>query len=470
MSTPEDQVTSALSVLQAPAQSPEGKQWGANYLKEHPQGVDTSGEASLLQQYDIDAEDARQALRDAREHLASQRMDPKILAYNFAAAMMAPSKYGVGSQWSDAAKAIGSYDQQAQELEQRKAQEDVPLAEKLSAVNNQSLNARLALQELKERTQGSMLNTALRATAATKGAQSPIGKMVEDKLGVGALQTDEGKKLFDAYVAQQHPDVGEGGMAPQDIDLAGDRYYETGQLPPLGMGKEATALRQQILHSATLRATGKRQPVTDESGQGASSAITGNAASNKAGAATLTDMTKRTAMADSSEQTALTNLGLVRHYLQDADQSGAPIWNTLSNKIRAGVFGDPDVSAYRNAIATARNEYARVISMATGAQGLTDHAMKEGQKLFPDDLAPEQFEKNFQVAQQEMANRTASLHEQVSAAKRGLYNTPKAPGATPTAGATLPPEAARQLKEGFTTTFANGQRWTLRNGQPAQVP
>lgn len=42
-------------------------------------------------------------------------------------------------------------------------------------------------------------------------------------------------------------------------------------------------------------------------------------------------------------------------------------------------------------------------------------------------------------------------------------------GAAPAAGGTLPPEAVRALKEGQVTTFRNGQRWTLRGGQPVQV-
>ncbi len=34
----------------------------------------------------------------------------------------------------------------------------------------------------------------------------------------------------------------------------------------------------------------------------------------------------------------------------------------------------------------------------------------------------------------------------------------------------LPPAALKQLEEGHLTVFGNGQRWTLHNGQPAQVP
>jgi hypothetical protein len=36
--------------------------------------------------------------------------------------------------------------------------------------------------------------------------------------------------------------------------------------------------------------------------------------------------------------------------------------------------------------------------------------------------------------------------------------------------ATIPEQARAQLKEGQVTTFGNGQKWTLKNGQPAQVP
>jgi hypothetical protein len=50
---------------------------------------------------------------------------------------------------------------------------------------------------------------------------------------------------------------------------------------------------------------------------------------------------------------------------------------------------------------------------------------------------------------------------------------PAAPAASPAAPAasaeTLPPAAAKQLKEGIVTTFANGQTWTLTNGKPTRV-
>lgn len=45
-----------------------------------------------------------------------------------------------------------------------------------------------------------------------------------------------------------------------------------------------------------------------------------------------------------------------------------------------------------------------------------------------------------------------------------------APGTPAPAGERPPPEAIQALKEGQVTTFENGQKWTLKNGQPERVP
>lgn len=60
------------------------------------------------------------------------------------------------------------------------------------------------------------------------------------------------------------------------------------------------------------------------------------------------------------------------------------------------------------------------------------------------------------------------LDREIETARRFGIKTPE--GATGSAGgAQLPSAAASQLKEGVVTTFANGQQWTLKNGQPTQV-
>jgi len=59
------------------------------------------------------------------------------------------------------------------------------------------------------------------------------------------------------------------------------------------------------------------------------------------------------------------------------------------------------------------------------------------------------------------------LDREIETAKRFGMKTPE--GAVPTGGVQLPSAAASQLKEGVVTSFANGQQWTLENGQPKRV-
>ncbi len=242
------------------------------------------------------------------------------------------------------------------------------------------------------------------------------------------------------------------------------KYNQWGIMPSLGMGASAAADRKKILDFAAQQSHDPNwtPPSWAQGGQGApppqvpgpaapgpvappqpqhptlqqATNTAANPADMKAQAAMLTDQTKRTANADASEQTALKQMDIVRKVLASADQSGVPYKNTIVNSVRQHLFGDPNVSSYQNALSTMRTEYARVISLATGATGITDAAMKNGQDLFPDGLAPEQFEANAAVAAKEMAARTGSMHAQIAQAKKTMHTpagTEPAPGSSGTA-------------------------------------
>lgn len=304
----------------------------------------------------------------------------------------------------------------------------------------------------------------LGSPAATAAASSIQGKIPTPEAVPGNFtvapgmpapnvrQTPEAAAQTENFKAQaaQHTATAAGTSSLSDDAAynAAVKYNLTGQLPSMGMGQSAAADRKKVLDFAAQQSVNPNwhppswdaaaapgaAPATHPSLANATTPI-GAAATTKANTSMLTDMTKRTAIADSSEETANTNLQLALHYLKGADQTGSPLINAVQNKIRSGLFGDPDVSAYTNALTTAANEYARVISMATGATGITDQARAEGQRLFSPGMAPAQLEANIQVAQQEMANRTGSLHSQVAHAKTSL-GTPQgaaAPAGAPTA-------------------------------------
>jgi hypothetical protein len=322
-----------------------------------------------------------------------------------------------------------------------------------------------------------LTNKAPEAVAVSKEYSVPAGMAPPDvkQTPLGAAETAS----YGATAGLHQAQAKSGGFNPHAGAMAADlsddaaynaavKYNQFGTMPPMGMGGGGG--RAKILQFAASLSHDPNWQPTSWNAQGASPSPTPgapgvgapgpttavppghpslsdatNAASNpsdmKAQGSALADMTKRTSVADSSEQTALKNLQVAREALAQADQMGSPLANTIVNKVRSGMFGDPQVSAYQNAISTARNEYARVISMATGAQGITDHAMREGQKLFPDDLAPAQFESNFAVAQREMANRTGAMHEQISSLKKGIH-TPAGQTSVPAPSAGPSPSAA----------------------------
>lgn len=335
----------ALASLQAPAISPEGRAWGESYLKAHPEGVDTTGESAILQQQDADAQEARTALQKARERLASQRMDPSVLGLRFAQAMMAPSKYGIPDQWGNAAGAVADWREKNQAFQQKQGEEDVGLAEKLSGVDKQSLAARLALQELKERTQASLMGTAIKATAQPPKptlAESAIGKMVEDKLGVGSLQTDEGKKLFDAYVAQSHQSkTPAAGGLPPELQKAVDE----GRLDPTRINSRTAPILSQL-------ATGN--PTLDFNRMHSDAALQANATFQQR-AMTMESLPE--------VMTSMVDLGKKVGF-DDVKFAGR------AQKFLKGEINDPDLTEYM----TVRNDALMNIASVMRGVGMSDKA------------------------------------------------------------------------------------------------
>lgn len=72
------------------------------------------------------------------------------------------------------------------------------------------------------------------------------------------------------------------------------------------------------------------------------------------------------------------------------------------------------------------------------------------------------------VASLDIGQSPAQLRANLAKIKQHYSAWKKAASGAPDGGG-LPPQARAQLKPGHNTTFANGQTWTLRNGQPVQV-
>lgn len=269
---------------------------------------------------------------------------------------------------------------------------------------------------------------------------------------LGAALADQRNASANASNAKAAAAAAPMGMNQSDIDVFGDRLYETGQMPALGMG--ASPLRQSILASAAARARGERQPVP--AGQGTGGTAAGNMNANAAYAAAnknaMSALQRQAGLVGAYEQTAGSNMDLAAGYIGKLDSTGSPLLDRALRQFDAGVAGDPDTQAAVLALNTARSEYERVVSGASGAQGITDQARTEGQKMFPNGITSQQLPSVIAAAKADMANRVAGFTNQLkhtkdlianggdAAATAPMVTTPPAPNATPAAAPAAKPQ------------------------------
>lgn len=242
---------------------------------------------------------------------------------------------------------------------------------------------------------------------------------------------------------------------PAAVDQAAERYRLTGNLPPVGMGGTGQIIRGKIISRAADLAT--------QAGDTADAAAYRQVA-NKANETALGALTKQQQMVGSYEQTALANMGLAESALGKVDLSGSPLLNKAIIAWKQGVVGDPDTAAYVNALTTAQNEYAKVLSGATGSTGITDAARREANDLFSKISSPAQIHQVFQIARQEMANRMNSFQSQQAELRQMITGSPAA-GAPAPAPAPAPAGGAHVAAGPAVGAVEDGYRFL--GGNPA---
>jgi hypothetical protein len=142
-----------------------------------------------------------------------------------------------------------------------------------------------------------------------------------------------------------------------------------------------------------------------------------------ADAGSLRNMTKMADAATSFERTASQNFDLALKLSKDAVPTEWGPW--LNRWVESGQtqFGNEQVPAYVTAMLTAANEYAKIMSGSTGAQGSTVDSRREAAELFSPYLSNGQIERVVAVAKADMANRKASLYGQVDDIKGRLKSS-----------------------------------------------
>lgn len=170
--------------------------------------------------------------------------------------------------------------------------------------------------------------------------------------------------------------------------------------------------------------------------------------------------------------------------------TNTPLLNVPLNKLRNQVGGDAAYTQLVASLEPVRKEYMSFLN-ANRAEHTED--LKVMEKILSDTATPAQIQEGLKQLANTAVLRLDSLNEgwktvtkgnypnlvtpsgKLAAEKLGLGNkvAQYGSGGTLTAASTRqnPPEAppVQALKEGVHTKFANGQTWTLQNGQPSQV-
>jgi len=206
-------------------------------------------------------------------------------------------------------------------------------------------------------------------------------------------------------------------LTPEAIDQAAQRYAQTGQMPTLGMGAAGAAARQAIMNRA---------------GQ-----IGGNIAENsreyRAQSGSLAQLQRMSDNIMAFERTANKNADLALTASKQVDRTGSPFINRVAQAVQTNAWGDKDLQAFKVAVQTFANEYAKVMTNNGASGAVTDTARKEADMLFSTTQNPKQFEAAIAQAKKDMENRRTGLHEQLAEirGRQGSGGAGKQQGADP---------------------------------------
>lgn len=184
------------------------------------------------------------------------------------------------------------------------------------------------------------------------------------------------------------------------------------------------------------------------SGERAATELMIGMAAVKGDQSSLNNLTKMTDAATSFEETANKNFDLA---LSLSDKAVPTNWGPFVNRwVMKGEteLGNKDVPPYVTAMLTGANEYAKIMSGSTGAQGSTVDSRREAAELFSPYLANGQIEKVIKIAKLDMNNRKNSLNEKIQEIKDRMGSESGKPQTTAAAtpGSTTAPKLPDKLK------------------------
>lgn len=212
--------------------------------------------------------------------------------------------------------------------------------------------------------------------------------------------------------SQIEPAQGAGGAAPVAgpegfsqgaIDAAAARYNMDGTLPPMGMGKEGALGRRTILNRAAEIAQASGTSPDEQRIQ---------QIGNKANSTALAQIQKQQTMVGAFEKNFVKNADIALELSAKVDRTGMPLANKWLNAGKRSIAGDPELAAFDQAIKSASNEYAKIISGSMGNTAVAEGEIRKMEEKLNSAQTKEQVAAVISLMKRETDNRMTSFNDE----------------------------------------------------------
>jgi len=278
-------------------------------------------------------------------------------------------------------------------------------------------------------------------------------KQHDEQMAMERERLSEGERhnqAVEALTAQRYG-TGQTTLDPKTLDMLAMNFRKTGTMPPQGYGPQGAANRMAIENRAAE--------------MGGNPDLATNKANYKAASGSLSNFTTYLNRVDTYQRTFLKNAQRVFQYAdKGVGPTKIPVVDAWIQEGRRAT-GDPAVVAFDNAIVTAKNEYARIMSGANSNAQLQSGAMEKADGLFNSAMNLDQITAAFQVMQQDVTTAQQSTQEQIGDLQQRLSDIGQAPDAT--GGGDSHPYSAT-MPDNRPIYSDDGQSWFYDDGSPAQ--
>jgi len=199
------------------------------------------------------------------------------------------------------------------------------------------------------------------------------------------------------------------GMTPVAFDQQAEKYFTTGQLPPLGRGISGIALNRAIMNRAA-----ELHP---------DASLAGNEAAFAANKSSLQKLQSNFDQVTAFENTAGKNLDQFLATAKNVIDSGSPVINRPLRSLSASAVGSANQAAFDAARTTALTEISKVLNSSNASGVLSDSARNEVSALIGRDATLNQIYQAAQILKTDMANRHQAYQEQLTDIQGRIRNS-----------------------------------------------